>query len=125
MLYNTKSKSGSVYHIFKNTKARASKTKSTNVVIENAEELKKLLADCIIEKSKKELKVIFQETIELRRSLIQSNDYDDFKDFFKMYFLDSDWVTCIRIFMCFFHFKWFVFIYSGVIRFYAVLRRNR
>lgn len=85
MLYNSKAKSGILYHKIKNTKPKKAQSNLSE------DDLKDFLKHCVVSNDRVKLKEKLQETAALRRLLLQK-DGDDFRDFFKFYFVDPSLV---------------------------------
>lgn len=56
------------------------------------DDLKKFLKQCVVSKDRKKLKDKLQDTIALRRQLLKENG-DEFRNFFKFYFVDPSLVS--------------------------------
>lgn len=85
LLYNSKARSGILYHKIKNTKPKKVQSELSE------DDLKDFLKHCVVSNDRTKLKEKFQETVALRRLLLQTNG-DDFRDFFKFYFVDPSLV---------------------------------
>lgn len=84
-------KKGTIFHKLRNSKSvnKHKEQKSTDKVTEK--ELISTLKYCVVKNDKAKLKEMLLETISMRRLLFKKDD-DDFKEFWKFYFLDTDLV---------------------------------
>lgn len=86
-------KKGVIFHKIRNNKQKLKELNDEEKKTED--ELKTILKYCVVKNDKAKLKEILSETITIRRKLLQKDD-EDFKEFWKFYFIDTDLVKFNR-----------------------------
>lgn len=84
-------KKGIIFHKLRNKKSVTKpKELKNDKTAEN--ELKSMLKYCVVNNDRKKLEEILSETISIRRKLLKIEG-DDFKEFWKFYFVETDLVS--------------------------------
>lgn len=84
-------KKGVIFHKLRNNKP-AAKPKEQKNDMKTENELKSMLKYCVVNNDKEKLKTILLQTVSVRRQLLKL-DGDDFKEFWKFYFVETDLVS--------------------------------
>lgn len=100
-LYNPTAKKGVIFHKFRNAKAVAArkiKTFASENEMMSEAELKSQLKYCVVKNDKAHFKELMRQTVGMRRKLLKADD-PDLKDFWTVYFVDTDLVryNCVCV----------------------------